>query len=387
MPDIETTQGTHIAAPATERLVSLDVFRGLTIGAMVLVNNPGDWTAIHPPLEHAEWHGWTFTDTIFPFFLLIVGIAIPMAFAKRLGAGGADAALYWKIVRRTFLLFALGLWLVIFPFYNGVRGTWVNPETLRIMGVLQRIALCYLAASLLYLWLRPKGLALAAAILLVLYWALMSWGGDLTPKGNLAAIIDRAVLGAHIWKGADAIYDPEGLLSTIPSIATTLIGVLAGQFLISARALTERIAGLFFWGFALLLLGWMWDPFFPINKPLWSSSYAVFMGGAGLMVLAACLWLIEVRNIRWWTRPFEIFGVNALALFVLSGMLAKAMIWMPWGVTDEGKVRTLKAAIYQNVFAPLASPENASLLFALANVAFWLFAMWLLWRRRVFIKI
>jgi predicted acyltransferase len=373
-------------APA-ERLISLDVFRGLTIGAMVLVNNPGTWGAVYPPLLHADWHGWTFTDTIFPFFLFIVGIAIPMALGKRLDAGPADAALYGKIVKRSIIMFALGLWLALFPFYNGVKGEWVNLGELRIMGVLQRIAICYLVCALLFIWLKPRALVATTIALLLAYWGMMSVGGDLSKEGNLAAIIDRAVLGPHIWKGGGGAYDPEGLLSTIPSIATTMVGVLTGLWLNQKREAHETVSTMFYWGFILVLVDWMWGAVFPINKPLWTSSYAVFMSGAGLLVPAACIWLIDIKRVTWWTGPFVVFGVNALALFVGSGMLARVLNFTPVGTDSAGKPVPLKNAIFEGAFAPFASEINASLLFAIATVLVWLFLMWLLYRKKIYIKI
>lgn len=372
---------------AAERLISLDVFRGLTIGAMVLVNNPGTWSAIYPPLEHAEWHGWTFTDTIFPFFLFIVGIAIPMALGKRLEQGPADAALYTKIVRRTILMFGLGLWLAVFPFFNGVKGEWIDLGEVRIMGVLQRIAICYLICALLFIWMKPRALVAVTAGLLLAYWGMLSFGGDLTKEGNLGAIIDRAVLGAHIWQGGGGAYDPEGLLSTIPAISTTMVGVLTGLWLNQKREAHETVSTMFYWGFILLLVGWMWGAVFPINKGLWTSSYAIFMAGAGLLVLAACMWLIDIKKVTWWTGPFIVFGVNALALFVGSGMLGRVLNFTPAGTNAEGKAIPLKSVIFDTVFAPLGSEINASLMFAIATVLVWLFLMWLLYRKRIYIKI
>jgi predicted acyltransferase len=370
-----------------DRLVALDVFRGLTIGGMVMVNNPGTWSAVYPQLEHAEWHGWTFTDTIFPFFLFIVGVAIPMALGKR--AADAGPALYGKIARRTAVLFGLGLWLAIFPFYNGVTQAWVNVGELRIMGVLQRIALCYLACSLIFLWLRSWRAQIAAtAGLLVFYWIAMTLGGDLTAEGNLSGAIDRLILTpAHIWKGSGQVYDPEGLFSTLPSIATTMFGVFCGRMLSAARERHQVVAEMFFWGFVLLVIGWAWGQVFPINKPIWTSSYAVFMGGLAFLTLAACIWLIDLKGVTWWTKPFVIFGVNALALYVGSAMFARLLNQIPAGIGADGKPVPLKTAIYEAAFAWIAPAELASLAFALAFVAVWLGLMWLLWRKRIFIKI
>lgn len=370
------------------RLISLDVFRGATIGAMVLVNNPGTWSAIYPPLEHAAWHGWTFTDTIFPFFIFIMGIAIPIALERRRAAGQAGVGLYLQLARRTAALFGLGLFLALFPFYNWMKGEWIQISDMRIMGVLQRLALCFFFASILFLWLRPRGLLIAAFTLLLGYWGLMMWGGrgDLSPEGNFSGLIDRLVLGPHMWKGS-AHYDPEGLLSTLPSIATCLFGVLTGQLIQSAKSNEAKVAEMLVWGFVLLTLGWMWGGLFPINKPIWTSSYAVFMSGMAMCVLGVCYWLIDIKGSSWWTKPFVIFGVNALALFVGSGMLGRVLNMVPGGTAPDGKLISLKGMIYEGVFAPLASPMNASLLFAICFIGLWLFLMWLLYRKNIFIKV
>ena len=370
------------------RLISLDVFRGATIGAMVLVNNPGTWSAIYPPLKHAPWHGWTFTDTIFPFFIFIMGIAIPIALERRRAAGQAGLSLYLQLVRRTAALFGLGLFLALFPFYNWMKGDWIQIGDMRVMGVLQRLALCFFFASVLFLWLRPRGLLIAAFALLLVYWALMVVGGrgDLSPEGNFSGLIDRLVLGHHMWKGS-AHYDPEGLLSTLPAIATCLFGVLTGQLIQSPKSNDAKVAEMLVWGFILMTLGWMWGGIFPINKPIWTSSYAVFMSGLAMCVLGVCYWLIDIKGSIWWTKPFVIFGVNALALFVGSGMVGRVLNMVPGSTAPDGSLISLKVTIFEGVFAPLASPMNASLLFALCFIGLWLFLMWLLYRKNIFIKV
>jgi predicted acyltransferase len=371
-----------------QRLISLDVFRGLTIGAMVLVNNPGSWSAVYPPLEHAQWHGWTFTDTIFPFFIFIMGIAIPIALEKRKAAGQVGSGLYLKLLQRTASLFGLGLFLAIFPFYNWLKAEWIDIGHLRIMGVLPRLALCYFFASVLFLWLKPRGLLIAAFALLFGYWALMVWGGkgDLSVEGNFSGLIDRAVLGPHMWKGSE-FYDPEGLLSTLPAIATCIFGVLTGQLIASPKTAEGKVAEMFVWGFALLALGWMWSAFLPINKGLWTSSYSVFMSGLAMCVLAACYWIIDIKGWKAWTGPFVVFGVNALALFVGSGMMGRLLNMIPVGMGADGKPISLKTGIYESGFAPLGSPMNTSLMFAICFIGLWLFLMWLLYRKKIFIKV
>lgn len=364
------------------RLLSLDVFRGITIAGMILVNNPGTWSAVYGPLRHAEWHGWTPTDLIFPFFLFIVGAAIALAFARRIESGSTKADLYQKIARRSLIIFALGLLMNGFPFFDLSK--------IRIPGVLQRIAVCYLLASLIFLWTSWRGQVIAAALLLVGYWALMMHvpvpgigAGNLSKQWNLAAYIDRALLAGHLYTPD---YDPEGILSTIPAIATTLFGALAGQWLQSDRAPRRKAAGLFVAGIAGLISGWIWNAWFPINKPLWTSSYVLFTAGAALLLLGLCYWVIDIKGYKAWSKPFVIFGVNALAVFVLSSLVAKIMVILEVTRAD-GSRTTLKAFIYDHLFARWASPANASLAFAICYVLFWLGVMAIFYRRRIIIKV
>jgi predicted acyltransferase len=384
------------AEPAKQdRLISLDVFRGITIAGMVLVNNPGTWSAIYDPLEHAEWHGWTPTDLVFPFFLFIVGVAITLALGRRIESGVADRELYVKIVRRSILIFALGLFLATFPFYNFSRGEWLDPSTIRVMGVLQRIAVCYLIASLIFIHTNWKQQAAVAIALLFLYWALMTLiavpGCDLTTfydkACNLSAYLDRLVLGeGHIWRSSK-VYDPEGLLSTLPAIATTLAGVLCGHWLRQKRNDTEKVAALFFFGVVLVVAGWAWSFWFPINKALWTSSYVVFTAGMALCFLGFCYWLIDIKGYTAWTKPFVIFGVNALALFVGSGAMARILGLIRIPAAEEGKTISLQQWIFNNVFLPFAEPINASLAYAICFILIWLFLMWLLYRKKIYIKV
>lgn len=366
------------------RMLSLDVFRGLTIAGMVLVNNPGTWSAIYSPLKHAEWHGWTPTDLIFPFFLFIVGISITLAFARRVETGDDQYDLLKKVFKRSAIIFALGLFLNGFPYFDLAE--------IRIPGVLQRIAVCYLVASLIFLKTSWRTQAIIAAALLVLYWILMTvvpvpgfGAGDLGKEGNLAAYIDRALLGRHIWKGG-VVFDPEGLLSTMPAISTTLCGVLTGHWLRSTRTQLEKVGGMFFAGACAVAVGWAWHFWFPVNKSLWTSSYVVFTAGMALQLLAICYWLVDIKDYKRWAKPFIIFGVNALALFVFSGLLGRLMgvIKLPRG---DGSSISLQPYIFQNLFASWASPINASLLYAITYIFFWLLLMWLLYRKRIFIKV
>lgn len=369
---------------ANERLISLDVFRGITIAGMVLVNNPGSWSSIYWPLGHAAWHGWTPTDLIFPFFLFIVGVAIPLAFGRRLESGGSKRDLYLKVIRRTLIIFALGIFLAGFPYFQF--------STIRIPGVLQRIAICYLFASLIFLNTKVRTQIIITLVLLILYWLLMTRlhapgfaAGDLSKEGSLASYIDRVVLGPHIWKQGK-VFDPEGLLSTIPAIATTLFGVLAGQWLRTGKTAYEKVAGMFAVGAVCIVIGWVWNPFFPINKALWTSSYVFFTGGLALEFLALCYWLVDIRKYQWWTTPFVIFGVNALALFVGSGIMARSMGLIKVN-TAEGTSISLHSWIFRNAFSSWLPPYRASLAFAICFILVWLGLMWILYRRRIFIKV
>jgi predicted acyltransferase len=349
------------------RILSVDVLRGLTVAGMVLVNNPGSWAHVYGPLRHAEWHGFTPTDMIFPFFLFIVGVAIPLALGPRLERGAGGLAL--RVLRRGVVIFALGLLLHALP--------WFHLATLRIPGVLQRIAVCYLGAALLFLWTGGvRGWRIqagAAGALLVGYWLLMTrvpppggMAGDLSPAGNLAGYVDRLVLGPHIWQVAK-VYDPEGILSTLPAIGTTLLGVLAGHWIRGGGRAPRVAGGLALAGLAAAVVGFAWGLAFPINKSLWTSSYALFMAGLCALALAACYWIVEVRGWRGWTGPFVVLGLTALPLFFLSSLGARLLYLLRAG---SGGPR-LQAWLFDHLFAPWLPPIDASLAYALAYVLLW----------------
>lgn len=341
-----------MAAPAG-RLVSLDAFRGLTIASMILVNNPGTWSAIYWPLAHAPWHGWTPTDLIFPFFLFMVGMSIH--FSSKTAAREA--------LRRTAVLFGVGVFMAAYPFFN--------LATVRIPGVLQRIAVCYLAAWALR---RVAGTFVQLAIcagLLVGYWMLMTFvpvpGGiapNLLPETNLAAWVDRLLLDGHMWRQTKT-WDPEGVLSTLPAIATTILGMQAGAWLRSSRTPRQKAVGLLAAGFALAVAGLGWNESFPINKSLWTSSYTLFTAGMAAALFGLCYLVADVFGWRSWTRPAVIWGTNAIVVFVASGLFAKTL-----GLVRLGDV-SLQGLIYQAAFASWAAPLNASLAYALANILFW----------------
>jgi predicted acyltransferase len=364
---------------------------------MILVNNPGSWSAIYWPLDHAKWNGWTPTDLIFPFFLFIAGVSITLSFASRLGRGFTRGSLAAHVLSRSAIIFALGIFLNGFPDFSFA--------TIRIMGVLQRIALCYLAAGLVCLVGRrrdetdesrfrrvPWLSASVTVVLLIGYWVLMRFvsvpgygAGHLDPEGNLSAYIDRSAFGvAHLWSES-ATWDPEGLLSTLPAIATTLIGVLAGVWLRSNRCANRRALGLIVCGAVGISIGRLLHPFFPINKNLWTSTFAVFSAGFAMLLFGICYWLIDARGYRRWTVPLQVYGRNAITVFSLSSLLAAASV--SFTLHDAGAEVTWHDYVYRRFFAPLAGPVNASLLFALCYCLLWLAIMWLLYRRRIFIRI
>ncbi|HEY0367559.1 MAG TPA: DUF5009 domain-containing protein [Pyrinomonadaceae bacterium] len=366
-------------ATTDTRLVSLDVFRGITIAGMVLVNNPGTWEHIYWPLEHAQWNGWTPTDLVFPFFLFIVGVAIPLAFARRIESGGGKRHLYLKIVKRTLIIFAIGLFLNGLPYFGLAE--------YRIPGVLQRIAVCYFFASIIFLNTKVRTQIAITIGLLIGYWLLVRLvpapgfaAGDLTKEGSLPSFVDRVVFGKHVWAQA-RVYDPEGLLSTIPSIATTLIGVLTGTWLRTEKTRYEKAAGMFVVGAVCVAVGWAWNSFFPINKALWTSSYVLFTGGLALQFVSICYWLIDIKGYRRWAKPFEVFGLNAIALYVVADVIAISL-----GTVKVGNA-TLGGWIYDHIFASRASPLNASLAFAICFVLVCLALMWILYRRKIFLKV
>jgi predicted acyltransferase len=381
------------------RIISLDVFRGITIAGMILVNDPGSWEHIYPPLEHAEWNGWTPTDLIFPFFLFIAGVSMTLSFASRSARGVTQRSLAWHVIRRSALIFAIGLFLNGFPSFDF--------QSIRIMGVLQRIALCYLFGGLLYLVTfhrepasggvarQRRSVAIvggSAVILLLGYWALLTFvpvpgygAGHLGKDDNLGAYLDRALMGGHLWSESKT-WDPEGLLSTLPAIATLLIGILAGEWLRSERKGGAKALGLFGAGIPLLLAGLLLNPFFPINKNLWTSTFVLFTSGFATALLAVCYWVVDLRGWSAWGRPFLVFGRNAILAYALAAIVAEVSIDFEFHDSHQ-RLRTLHGWIYQKYFVPHARPEIASLAFAVFFVLVIFALVWPLHLRRIFIRI
>ena len=362
-----------------DRLRSLDAFRGATIAGMILVNNPGSWSHIYPPFAHAAWHGWTPTDLIFPFFLFIAGVSLTFSFARRRADGADTRALLSKIARRAAVIFAIGILLNLIPSFDF--------GSVRIPGVLQRIGVVYAVAASLAVLLPAWALRWTAGALLVGYWLAMTLvpvpgygAGVLEPVGNLAQYIDARILAGHMWKPE---WDPEGILSTAPAIVTCLLGVLTGRWLQAPRMPAEHVAGMFVWGSAAVVGGWVWSAWFPINKSLWTSSYVLFTGGLAIMALAICYWVIDVHRRERWAWPFFVFGSNALAAFVLSGMLARILIW--WKVDGADGPVAMKTRLYREL-AVWLRPHDASLAFAVGYVLLWLAVMAIFYRKRWYLR-
>lgn len=375
----------------SQRLPSLDFFRGATVVAMIIVNNPGSWDSVFPPLLHAPWNGCTPTDLIFPFFLFIVGVSIHFAYRNK-RAQGINRQNGLKITRRALIIFALGILLAWFTLPLERMVDFSRLETLRIPGVLQRISVVFFCCSLLYLAVSWVTQLRIAAVLLLGYYLLMTlvpvpdFGApNLEPGTNLAAWSDRLFFDGHLWSQSKT-WDPEGVLSTLPAIATGILGMLTGQLFHAIENTPERVSWLFFTGLILVIAGWTWDLAFPINKSLWTSSYVLYTGGWAMQVLAASHWIIDSRGHQSWTKPFLYFGTNAIFAFVASGLLAKAMSRSRW-TTEDGTDISLWSFIYQHLYASWLQPRVASLVFALTLVLLFYFILQWMYRRKWFLNV
>jgi predicted acyltransferase len=365
-----------------ERLLSLDVFRGFTLLGMVLVNShPG---AIYPSLGHARWNGWGFADLIFPFFVFIVGVAVPYSFANRMARGERREKLFWHILRRCVLLFAIGVFLNGYPL-------GFNLATIRVMNVLQRIAICYFLTSLIFVYIRMKTRSIVwlCGSILVLYFVLMKFApvpgygaGVLEPIGNWGNYIDRHIMLGHMqhdgWEG-------KSLLGTFPALVTMLMGLLTGVYLRAPRPPYEKLTHLYFYGNICMVAGWLWSFWFPINQGLWTSSLVLFMGGIALVFLATCYYAVDIKKVTWWTLPCLIFGVNSLAVWVFSQMGMKTLTAISVTGSSGAPVSLWKAG--GDYLAYYLGAVNGSLAFAILYVLFWLGIMGILYRRQILIKL
>ncbi len=371
------------------RLISLDVLRGLTVAVMILVNNAGDGAVSYAQLRHSVWNGCTLTDVVFPLFLFIVGASIALSFAARVERGAGRSAIVLQMLRRAATIFALGLLLNALPaFHLG---------ELRYYGVLQRIALCYVLAGAVYLFGGAAGCVVTAAVALVGYWLLMTYvpvpgfgmpGASievLDRYGNLAGWLDRSMVPqAHLYR--HSFYDPEGLLSTLPALANTLLGVLAAVWLRTARPTWLRACGLLVCGMVSMAAGLLWSQSFPLNKRLWTSSFALFTSGIAMALLAALFWVIDGRNEQQrpgvWMKPWQVFGTNALTAYVLSEVLAVGL-----AAVAVGGGENLQQMLFRLLPTWIGPPPLVSMVYSVLFVCVCYVPVWMLYRRRIFVKL
>lgn len=368
-----------------QRLLSLDVFRGATIAAMILVNNPGDWSHIYPPLEHSKWNGCTPTDLIFPFFLFMVGVSIIFAMQSKKAEGGGHGKLIFRAFRRMVLLIVISLLIQLF----------YHPDlaTLRYPGVLQRIAIVYFICTLLYLKVTFRNRNLLLAFVLVAYYVLMTFvpvpnlgHANLNPETNMGAWLDRMVFTpAHLWRESNT-WDPEGLLGTLPAIGTGLLGMIAGRWLKHPNYKgSVKVSWMFVYGVAAVAAGLLWGQFFPINKSLWTSSFVLYTGGLATLLLAGCYWLIDINGNNRFAWIFAVFGTNAITAYILSGILPGLIGFIH--INSGGRSLNANAYISQHFFNPYLSPNNASLASALLLVILIWLILLPLYRKNIVIKV
>lgn len=386
MTNVITREGL-LKEGTSKRYLSLDVLRGLTIALMLVVNTPGSWGNIYAPFRHAAWHGFTITDLVFPTFLFVVGNA--MSFSMRKFENLKNKVLLRKIFTRSALIFLLGTLVTLFPLVARTPGgdfVWKDFSSLRIMGVLERIALCYLIAALAIHYLKARGAAIFGVFLLFFYWGVMYFFGDqpdpYTLEGNAALKFDLLVFSPeNLYEGYGIPFDPEGLLSTLPAVVNVILGYLAGLFIQRKGNKGSTVLKLFAAGIVFLVLGLLWDPYFPINKPIWTSSYVLYTTGWDLLLLAVLMGLIELAGYKKWTYFFEVFGKNPLFIYIMAGLVVRTLSIIH--INDT----TLKGWLYENLFLTWSEGKTASLLFAL----FYMLMMWLLgyWmdKNKIYIKV
>ena len=375
-----------------QRLLSLDFFRGLTVATMILANNPGSWRHIYPPLKHAEWHGCTPTDLVFPFFLFIMGVSMVFSIGNKKDLADTHRQLILKSFKRMLILFCLGIFLALYPkiFINPIEAF----KTVRIPGVLQRTAIVYFISTIVFLKFTPRSILNIMLGLLVIYWVLMTFVpvpgigyANLGKETNLGAWIDHSLLTEdHLWKAART-WDPEGILGTVPAVATGLLGVLAGILLRRKnQSDAEKTSWLFSAGTLAVIAGLIWSLNFPINKSLWTSSFVLYTGGLASIVLALCYWIIDVRVYNKFTKPVVIYGANAITVFFISGLLSRTLNLIKVTLTDDSTI-SINNYLYRTLFIPYLSPYNASLAWAIMWLLFWMCILWIMYNRKIFIKI
>ena len=372
-----------MASPS--RYLSLDILRGMTVALMILVNNPGSWATIYAPFKHAAWHGFTLTDLVFPTFLFVVGNAMSFSF-KKINTW-SNTKFFTKTFKRAALIFLIGLGLTYYPFVRRVEGEFIlkNILDIRIMGVLQRIAICYLLASIAIRFLKKKWLVVLSIFILLFYWFLLLFYGGSDPyslEANAALKFDQLIFNEeNVYHGFGIPFDPEGLLSCLPAVVNVIFGYLAGVFIQQTKNKKNLVIQLFLGGLAMIALALAWDLYLPINKPIWTSTYVVLSTGWDLIILSILIGVLEIARIKSWSRFFEPFGKNPLFIFVLSGIVVLTMGLIFIGDTS------LKGWIYQNLFLSWLSPYNASFLYALLFLVFmWLIA-YILDKKKIYIKV
>jgi len=370
-------------ATTENRILSLDIFRGLTIMAMIIVNSPGSWSFAYPILRHSEWNGCTPTDLVFPFFIFAMGFSAVLSISKRLQKGVAKQKLLLQLIRRSAIIFLLGLIINSFPFNDLAN--------IRIPGVLQRIAIVNLICGLFLIYSNIKRIWYLSIVLLAGYWALMmlvpvpGFGpSNLEPTTNLAAWLDRLIIGNHVWQYTK-LYDPEGILSTIPAIVSGFIGVLAGNSFMNTKDERDKLIYLLVFGNILIVSGMAFDLVFPINKQLWTSSYVLYTSGLAMVVLGITYWIADIKRIRQFAPPFLAFGTNPIVAYFGSeiGIILIGLIQIN---TENGTV-SLYDWLFIQYQAIGFSPINASLLGALLYTGFWLLVVGIMYRRHVIVKI
>lgn len=375
-----------------QRLLSLDFFRGLTVAAMILVNNPGSWGHIYAPLEHAEWNGCTPTDLIFPFFLCIVGVSIAFAMSSSKADPSTHKKTIVKAIKRGLILYFLGFFLAIF-------GKLINDpanalQTVRLLGVLQRIGIVFIISSIIFLKVSEKNIFKTLIVILAVYWALMTLVpvpgvgyANMEKETNLAAWIDRGILTeAHTWASSKT-WDPEGVLSTLPAIGTCLFGILVGIWMRRKDVDNPtKVAWLFSAGIFAVILGLLLDLQFPINKSLWTSSFVLYTGGLASVALALCYWIIDVQGYKKFTTPFVVYGVNAITVFFLAGLMPRVLNMIQVTKPDGTKTGIL-IRFYETCYTPYFSPITASLVWAITYVLGFYVLLYIMYKKNIIIKV
>lgn len=364
------------------RLVSLDVFRGMTIAGMIVVNSPGDGDNVIPQLAHSSWNGCTFADFIFPFFLFIVGVAVTFSLSKRKERGDNQAKLLLKIFRRAAIIFLLGLALGIFPYFDFAN--------LTLTGILKTIAVVYFFTALIFLKTSIKTQAIIFGSIIIIYWLLLTLlptpgaaASNLSKEANLGVWLN-SFFSQNYFTGK--IWDIFGRMITVPAIATSLLGVLTGNFLLSDKDDTTKAIYMFVTGNILIVASYIWGFWFPINKLIWTSTFVLFTGGFALNLLALCFWVVDIKEYKGWIKPFLAFGMNALAVYFLAVLAGRYLKYIK--VTDTaGSLVSLKSYIYTAVFLPFLDPVNASFAYSIVYTLLWLGFVWILYKRKIFIKV